>query len=62
LSPNPIKLTGGYVFEENEDNGHYDKLLFEKNELILNFQKLIECCETVMSCQNRDYYILHAGI
>jgi hypothetical protein len=62
LSPDPIQLTGRYVFEENEDNGHYDKLLFPKNHLILNFQKLIELCETVIRCKNRDYYILHAGI
>jgi hypothetical protein len=59
-APTKIELTGQFVYEENEEIlGEYEKLVFNRDEVIKRFEKIIS-----MSLQlaEGECYVYHCGI
>ena len=52
-SPNPMQLTGKFVFRRDSANGEYEKLRFSREDLLVVFSKLLRmlsCLETENKC------------
>ena len=60
-APNKIVLTGSYAFEDGEDmdSGRYEKLLYDKKDMLKTLDDFINMCEKALS---EDKCILHYGI
>ncbi|MFE8697380.1 hypothetical protein ACFYKT_13640 [Cytobacillus sp. FJAT-53684] len=59
-SPKVLKLTGMYVMIEGvEGEGHYEKLVFNRDELIKNFEKMISFSNQLAE---GNCYIYHWGV
>ncbi|MGG2018476.1 hypothetical protein [Bacillus sp. S10(2024)] len=59
-APDKIYLTGQYEWNENnKDEGEYKELQFNKQDLIIQLEKIITFTQKL---ETGEYYILHRGI
>lgn len=59
LAPDQIKLTGDYCFDGNEQRGYYEKLIYNRVELINELNKLANMTK---DAELNEKCILHFGI
>lgn len=59
-SPTTLELTGEFVYDENDEIlGEYEKLIFNRDEVIRDFEKIISMS---LKIAEGDCYIYHCGI
>ncbi|MEW9670607.1 hypothetical protein [Ammoniphilus sp. 3BR4] len=59
-SPKVLKLTGEFVMVEGEEHaGHYEELVFNRDEIIEQFEKIISFSERLAEGK---FYLYHCGI
>ncbi|KGR81936.1 hypothetical protein [Lysinibacillus odysseyi] len=59
-APSKLELTGSYIFpDEMDDMGEYEKLVFKKEDVLRQFEKMITLAEYLA---NGNCYIYHIGI
>ncbi|MCM3729784.1 hypothetical protein M3226_30085 [Neobacillus cucumis] len=59
-APTTLELTGEFVYDENDEIlGTYEKLVFNRDEVIKLFEKIISM---TLHIANGDCYLYHCGI
>lgn len=59
-SPTVLELTGEFVMVEGgEQSGHYEKLVYNRNEIIKQFEKIISFSDKLFEGK---FYLYHCGI
>ena len=59
-APLKLELTGSYILSVGEDDiGEYEKLIFQKEEVLRQFEKMITLAERLAG---GDCYVYHIGI
>jgi hypothetical protein len=60
-APELIKLKGNYTYIEGEDEakGQYERLYFNKQDILKQLNRLMQFCERV---KNEGYVIIYLGI
>ncbi len=63
FSPKKLRLTGSWTYyneeEQLEDEGHYETLEFDRDQVITNLKALANYAQ---EASKGDYFILHIGI
>jgi hypothetical protein len=59
-SPLVLKLTGEFItIVGEEQSGHYEKLFYNRNEIVKQFEKIISFAERL---SEGEFYVYHCGI
>jgi len=57
-APEIMKLTGSFVWSENEE-GEYERLILDRNNVLMQLERMIAMAEKL---SDGEYYIYHCGI
>ncbi|MED4035945.1 coproporphyrinogen III oxidase (plasmid) [Niallia taxi] len=59
IAPEKIELTGDFVGEDNHQNGEYERLILNRDEIVRQLEKVIAMSERLL---DGEYYVYHCGV
>lgn len=58
-APNTFEITGNFVCEDNQQDGEYEKVKINRDEVVNQLGKIISMSDQLAKC---NYYLYHLGV